>query len=215
MSISVAVMAHRARETEASILANLLALEGRRDIGVAMDDGTRGENANGDHAWNLCERDAEWGIVLQDDALPLDDFEQHAARALDDLGHYALVSFYVGTSRPRLRQHGIETAIRQADAFDLAWLTYPSLLWGVAVALPTLHIDRMLDWVRTCDKPYDRRLGAYAQHAGLPVMYCWPSLVDHADGPGLVRHKYDTSEPRKAWRIGTRYHYRTAAARIT
>ena len=188
-------MAHSARYDTAVDLAQSLG------AGLALDDGTLGETRNGDHAWACHDRDADFHVVLQDDALPIPGFAVHAAAALA-ARPASLVSFYVGTGRPR--QHRVSTAIARATVDGCAWLSAETLLWGVAVAMPTEHIAPFLDWAADSRLPYDRRLGAYANHAGLPIHYTHPSLVDHADGPTLLRHPWGPPRaPRHAWVTGT------------
>ena len=188
-------MAHSARYDTAVDLAQSLG------AGLALDDGTLGETRNGDHAWACHDRDADFHVVLQDDALPIPGFAVHAAAALAARPE-SLVSFYVGTGRPR--QPRVSTAIARAQTDGCAWLSAETLLWGVAVALPTEHVTGFLDWAAGCALPYDRRLGAYATHAGLPIHYTHPSLVDHADGPTLLRHPWGPPRaPRHAWATGT------------
>jgi hypothetical protein len=204
--LSFAVMAHLDRLEQARRLADQLGAS------LAVDSGGLGENANGDVAWTLHDEHADWHVVLQDDAQPVDGFAEHAAAALEHAPRTA-VSFYVGTGRPR--QESVERAVHVADATDVAWLTHPTLLWGVAVAMPTEHVAPFLAWARSNRLPYDRRIGAYWQRARIPVRYTWPSLVDHADGPSLLRHPWGPPKaPRRAWRLGTPARWDTEAVMI-
>jgi hypothetical protein len=179
---------------------------------LAVDDGRRGENANGDWAWREHDRDSDWALTLQDDAQPVDDLLNHVAAALEHAPRTA-VSLYVGTGRPK--QPAVEAAVHTATATGAAWLEHPTLLWGVAVAMPTDHITPFLTWARTNHLPYDKRIGAYWQRARIPVRYTWPSLVDHADGPTLVKHPWGPPRaPRRAWRVGIPDRWDTPVVRI-
>jgi hypothetical protein len=191
MIVSIMVMAHATRHMQAEHLAASL------EAGISMDNGNLGETANGDRAWSGHDRDSDWALTLQEDALPIDGFLDHARAALEHAPPTA-VSFYVGTGRPR--QPLVKAAIATADSIGASWLQCVTLLWGVAVAMPTAHIDPFLAWAKDSDLVYDRRIGAYWQHLGIPVRYTWPSLVDHADGPTLLDHH--PRSPRKAWRVG-------------
>jgi hypothetical protein len=194
MRVSFAVMAHVARYDTAITLATSL------EAALALDDGTHGENANGDHAWSAYDPDADWHVVLQDDAQPIPGFADHAADALEHAPRTA-VSFYTGTGRPRQPQ--VANAIATADALESPWLQHATLLWGVAVAMPTEHVAPFLHWAKTSPLAYDRRIGAYWQRAGIPIRYTHPSLVDHADEGTLLRHPWGPpTAPRKAWRLG-------------
>lgn len=193
MSLSVTIMAHTARRAEAQRLAQLTGAS------LSLDDGSLGETANGDRAWAM-HQDAEWHLVIQDDALLIDDFLIHAADALAHAPETA-VSFYVGTGRPNQRL--VQQAIRDADETGAAWLRHNALLWGVAVAMPTAHIPVFLKVSKRSEQPYDRRIGDYWTNQGIDVLYTWPSLADHADGPTLLRHPWGPpTAPRRAHRLG-------------
>jgi hypothetical protein len=194
MRLSLMVMAHTSRQAEASELAQRL---GAR---ISMDDGSRGETANGDRAWAAHDPGSDWALTLQDDALPIDGFLGHALAALAHAPPTA-VSFYVGTGRPM--QPRVARAATKADKSGAAWLSCYQLLWGVAVAMPTHHIDHFLAWAKDRTEPYDTRVGAYWHEQGVPIRYTWPSLVDHADGPTLLAHPWGPPKAaRKAWRLG-------------
>jgi hypothetical protein len=201
-------MAHKSRSAEALQLCHLT------QAVLAMDDGRYGENANGDRAWKLgaviTRPDGEellipteWTVVLQDDALVTPDFRQHATAILSTAPPTA-VSFYVGTGRPLAKR--VEIAVQQAEKHQTGWLEHPTLLWGVGVAMPTASVQGFLTWAKNHPSiPYDTRIGTYwATQKKQPIRYTYPSLVDHADGPSLIRHSYGPPKaPRRAWRTGT------------
>lgn len=201
--IAFAVMAHHTRATAAVELSTLL-----HTAPVAVDDGTRGESANGLAAWRLAydaatASGAEWAAVLQDDALPVAGFVEHAAAALARMPAVTCCSFYVGAGRPRAPQ--VANAVALADQYGAAWLRADACLWGPALALPTACVPDMLRWSASIDLPYDERVGVYASCVlGQPTYYTWPSLVDHADGPSLIEHAdgQPRSVPRRAHRVG-------------
>ena len=187
-------MAHIDRATDAQHLANLL------DASVSLDDGTLGENANGDRAWSMFNPADAWHIVLQDDAVPIDNFRTHAAAALA-VAPPTAVSFYVGTGRPL--QGLVGKAIAAADASRHAWLSFHGMLWGVGVAMPTADIPAFLEYAAGSRLPYDERIGEFWRLRGVHVRYTWPSLVDHADGPTLLHHPWGApTAPRRAHRVG-------------
>jgi hypothetical protein len=199
-------MGHVNRQAQAEALA------ARLGAGLSLDDGTMGENTNGDHTWAIHNPDTDWALTLQDDAQPIDQLLHHTAAALEHAPRTA-VSLYVGTGRPK--QDQVERAVHTATATGAAWLEHPTLLWGVAVAMPTDHIAPFLAWASTNHLPYDKRIGAYWQRARIPVRYTWPSLVDHADGPTLVTHPWGPPKsPRRAWRLGTPERWDTDPVRI-
>jgi hypothetical protein len=194
--IDLVVMAHRSRERAADDLVCRAAPFGCRIIWDQAND----EWDTGSRAWAAIPPDADWGIVLQDDAQLVDDFAEHAAAALTDAPRTA-VSFYVGTGRPRPSK--VRTAVRTAHASGASWLECDALLWGVAIALPAEHLRPMLDWAETETLPYDQRISRFYQRVlGQPVRYTWPSLVDHADGPSLVDHRRRAPMERHAHQVG-------------
>lgn len=196
MSVAITVMAHPAREAEALRLAQQVGA-----YAVSLDTAGEGEVVNGLRAWALAvEADADWTIVLQDDAVPVPGFTDHVATVLAGAPSDC-VSFYTGTGRPR--QDIVRAAIHHADANSSAWLTHPSLLWGVAVALRTGTARDFLNWEPPRPLAYDQRISAYCRHARIRVSYTHPSMVDHADGPTLLMHSWGPPKaPRRAWRVG-------------
>lgn len=200
MKVSYAVCGHQGRRDAARSLADSL------DAWLALDNGTYGELGNHDRAWRYGALfDSDWTVVLEDDALPVPNFDQHVQAALGTLpAEPCAVSLYVGTSRPPQWQGRIERAIVESDATGAGWIKGPGPLWGVAVALPTALVPEMLFEVQSIRAPYDERLGTWLRMHDLACLYPSYSLVDHADWPTLIRHQdgQPRVEPRRAWRIG-------------
>lgn len=191
-------MSHPVRQSEMLKLATAL---GGLDA-LAIDVGGEGENKVGDRVWRqLGELDTQWSIVLQDDALPVDNFREHAAAVLSHVDPEGPVSFYVGGGRPY--KGLVEHAVRRATQLDAKWLEDGTLHWGVAVAIPTEQIPGFLQWAATSQLPYDRRIGTYFRNRKTPTRYTWPSLVDHADGDTIV-HRRKPGVARVAHSVGTR-----------
>lgn len=166
---------------------------------VWVDSGFLGEWKNHLRAWQHASMsDADYAIVLQDDAIPINDFLSHVEKAVEKRPD-ELISLYVGTHRPW--KHETLEAVAQADDVQASWLTARTLLWGVGVVLPTRLIPEMLEGCSKSRLPYDQRLGVWIEKSGRKVYYTWPSLVDHADAP-TVAHKGPQPEPRVAHRVG-------------
>lgn len=170
---------------------------------LSIDAGDYGENVNGDTTWRmLAASDAEWSIVLQDDAVPIRNFRQHAAEALT-MAPPTAVSFYVGTCRPRADR--VQYAVDLAKSVDASWLVGNTLLWGVGVAIPTRLIEPMLTFVKDNGFPYDARIGTFFRRTDTAIRYTWPSLVDHADGVSILDqqgHRKPRECPRVAHQVG-------------
>lgn len=189
------MVGHIARIDMAKRLAETL------DAELFLDDTDLGEWANHRRAWEWLATTATGrGIVVQDDALPVDDFRCHAEHALTNAPRTA-VSFYVGTGRPRAGR--VNYAVHQARQQGASWLECDCLLWGVAIALPAEHIAPMLEWADSSSLPYDQRISAYyRRQLRLPVRHVWPSLVDHADTDSLVGHTNRPHVTRRAHQTG-------------
>lgn len=195
--LSVAVMAHPAREQEAERLG--------RTVGARVTwDRHRDEWETGSRALAAYDPFATHHIVLQDDAVPVDDFRCHAAAAIAQHPD-SLISFYLGRSRPPHMQRRFIRATLTADETGAAWLSDDRLHHGVGIALPVADIDPLLEWARIPNLPYDERIGTWYRAQRRRVMYTWPSLVDHADTDTLVTHHDGAERPpgRVAWRTGT------------
>jgi len=142
-----------------------------------------------------------WSIVLEDDAIIGEHFQEQARKALEH-APAPIVSFYLGTSRPPQYQARIKTALAQ----NPTWIIADQLLHHVAVAIRTDLIPDMLNHVAGREGPADYRIGEWAQDCGHRIAYTVPSLVDHADGPTLINH-FDgepRTERRVAWVVGER-----------
>lgn len=179
ISIDIHVVAHSSRLEIAEDLKNET---GASDLWV--DSGRLGEWKNHLRAWTyLSYSSATHGIVLQDDAVPIENFREHATRAASERPD-DMISFYTGTHRPRPAQ--VLTAVSEADRLGASWLTADSLLWGVGVMVPVARIPDMLESIKHSKKPYDQRLGLWIERNSAKVYYTWPSLVDHKDQPSTV-----------------------------
>lgn len=186
--ISLSIMAHPARSGWVDALRGELG-----DVPVGWDD--EGPPRR-DHdrvwrtarrAWNLYDRNAQWHLVLQDDALPVPGLLGHLQRALERVPERAMVNLYMGAQRP---MSGLWTGlIRRADDAGASWVVGPMSMWGVATVLPTSLIPEM---IAGCDAlhglPDDQRIGRWCARFKVPCWYPWPSLVDHRDEGSLLGH---------------------------
>lgn len=133
--------------------------------------------------------DAEWHVVIQDDAIPCNDFQAGVVKALIAISHHGPVSFYTGQGRPYARE--VERLVRITEERSIPWFSASNgPYWGVCVAFPT---DMISDLLKTCDEStidnYDARLSDYFKERKIATWYSMPSLVDHRDqseSPSLI-----------------------------
>lgn len=200
-SVAYAVVADMRRLEPASRLATSLS------GALFVDNGSLSVWENHARAWRYAAAQGkDWTVVLQDDALPIDNFDTHFKNAVEHLPTTGVVGLYVGISRPPQWQARIDAAITASDATDAAWIKARVLLWGVGVAIPSDRVLDMLDTAGGLPIPYDQAIGWWARHEPepMPIYYPSHSLIDHADWPTLIRHQdgQPRVEPRRAWRIG-------------
>jgi hypothetical protein len=190
-SLSIAVMAHPAREHFVSDLVT------RLDDGVRVTWDDEGEPSSdpqrrwrtGARAWQNHDARADWHLVIQDDAIVSDDFIPGLVTALDRVkDDVPIVSPYFGHRRRMQAAHQVVT--REAMARNVSWIRGWTAIWGVALVARTETIPAMLDWCGTQgDMPYDTRIGHYYRHqTNAECWYTWPSLVDHRQAPSLISH---------------------------
>lgn len=209
MNSSIAIVAHVDRNDAATELC----IKTRADIIMLDHPGLYGAEANHLRAWTWHAENttAEWSVVLEDDAEPVNGFRQQLEAALA-VAPAPIVSLYLGTGYPKTWQPRIRNTIRTAG--DPHWLLTNSVLHAVAIAIRT----DLLPITLTPHVAIDAALGNWAKKHGHHVAYSWPSLVDHADGPTLVTTRHsassDRTDPRKAWQTGTRPHWANKTAAL-
>lgn len=138
--------------------------------------------------WQLADPDADWHVLIQDDAVPCDDLLAGLELALRYVPSDAVVSPYLGTGRTVPIRW--EALARAADAAQVPWVRSENLMWGVCLALPVRMIPSMIEFAdRRAGVPDDMRVAGWARRHGHEVWYTWPSLVDHLPIPSLTKHK--------------------------
>jgi len=157
--------------------------------------------------WHADNPGSDFCLVLEDDAVPVEDFRHQLAAALA-VAPTPIVSLYLG--RGYIGDTQLSASVRRAEATGSHWLLADHrLLHAVGLAvrrelLPSMitELSRRTHLPRARSGPIDHMLGQWARRNHHEVAYTVPSLVDHADGPSLVmRHR---RAPRTAWRTGGR-----------
>ena len=131
------------------------------------------------------------------------------------------MSLYLGKSHPIWWQPGIEAAIGKAQANNASFITCSRLLNCVGTAIRTDFIPYIVNSPQQPHAyPIDEHITEVATRY-LPqpaVAYTFPSLVDHADTPSVIRqHNDGMPRPpgRKAWLTGPRSHWDSTTVELT
>ena len=230
MKVAIAVVAHQARAKQVDRLVDQV-----DPAYVCWDDGTLGPAENHLRAWeHLAEEDADFCLVLEDDAVPIVGFLTELPHVLA-VAPTDLVSLFLGRGRPPHWQPELAKVFGSLDrrihsqASDPSWLIADELLHCVAVAMKTSLIPGMIADVRRRTNPRRRRplpideaIGAWARSQGIRVSYSCPSQVQHGDLPTLITehlsgHAQETGvrdQPRRAWVMGTRRRWDSVAVEV-
>jgi GR25 family glycosyltransferase involved in LPS biosynthesis len=153
--------------------------------------------------------DDEWIIVMEDDAVPVENFRQQAEQALAVTpAGTDVVSFYLGQMRPSAWQQFVRQAVAQADSSKACWITSDTALHAVALAIRNKHVvAQMLSRTAESTRPIDERITLWCRQFGHASAYTWPSLVDHRDEDPVIVRRADGApreRGRVAWQVGRR-----------
>lgn len=207
MRVSVSVMAHPDRSEHVDALIEALGRE--HPVSVSWDaEGPASGNAdrvwrNARNAWLMHDPDADWHLLLQDDALVCADLIDGLSVALEFLpAKRQAVSLYLGQGKNVPRKWS--SLAEKADLAGAAWIRTDRVMWGVALALPVPAIADMIAFAdRRPNVPDDMRVAGWVRKQSLDVWYPWPSLVDHRPVPSLTKHN-------AADRVARRFHVGSA-----
>lgn len=183
LKISVAVMAHPKRRAYAFSLAAILSEMPFTKVEVIFDK-SNNEWATGVRAINERDLEADWHIVIQDDARITENFYNNVHKALSILKRKTCVSFYFGKTSPFPQQS--EKAYKKAREIGASWIQTQTLFWGVCIALPCEHIPNLVTFCAGLDRPYDNRIGKYFYENKMPVLNLMPSIADHFPLESLI-----------------------------
>jgi len=193
--MKIVIVAHNSRRNMAQVLAD------RFNAHIILDTESHGALTWHKNALQWAADQNERCIVMEDDALPVSDFMQHAAGWLDRFPD-DLVSFYLGRSRQPHWQSRIAVELLQADKEKRNYIALEELLHGVCYSIPAVRLSDVLTHMP--EKAADYAIGhAWRILTGSRVIYPVFSLVDHADGPSVERHPDGQKwrGTRRAWRM--------------
>ena len=191
LKLSISIMAHPSRKKFFPYLFEKL-----ENCPLAIDEGW-GLWENAKRAWKLYDPEADYHVVIQDDALVCKNFGK---RALEVLGH----SEKVFRSRPHICNFYYDQMLApkatNKDSDGTEYIIRSRVHWAVAICFPVNQIEKMIKY---CDelkiKGDDERITQFLKSEHLKVYFPIPCLVDHrTDVPSLAGTKSPTE--RKAWR---------------
>lgn len=139
--------------------------------------------------------------IMEDDAIPVQRFDElsdwWAMERPNDL-----LSFYLGTSRPRELQAHIDAKIAEADRRGHRDIWLSPLIHGVCYSIPVSGLPMVIDKMQ---KPSRVREADFAIGVAWGREVCYPleSLVQHRDEAPVERHPdgLERTEPRIARRL--------------
>lgn len=194
VKLSITIMAHPERKHFIPYLQERIG----GDVPVIFD-----EKQN---IWDTCRRawlaqdmSADYGLVIQDDALLCDNFRQEAEAFIENHSDQDFIySFYAGQL--------LSTRIGMAERKGIDYVVSGMIFNEVALCMRTKHIERMVKFCDDREAKTDQDITKWARLARIRIMYSVPSLVDHRDGESIYRRVYNrppSPKDRKAFRFKT------------
>lgn len=135
-------------------------------------------------AWLAIDKNAEYGLVLQDDAILCTDFRKHAEAVLQEDFVYSL---YAGN----LLSNRIRMAERKGRDYVITEMVYNE----VALCMRTEHIGAMIQYCDEREATTDQEIGRWAKLNRIKIYHPLPSLVDHRDTESIFRRNYNRMQP--------------------
>ena len=164
---------------------------------VNVDDGTLGCAGNHAHVLSKLAEEPGWSVVLEDDAVPLNDFE-HDLRQVLELAPEPIVSLYLGTGYPA----EVQKRIFKAMEANTSWITSNRFIHAVGYAIaPEIKVP-LARWMtksrRGPGMAPDTAINIWANKHGYRVAYTNPQLVDHRDTRSVILTRVGRNRPRHA-----------------
>lgn len=170
--LNIVIMAHPSREKiipelQARLFNDTIVWDEKNDI---WDTCKR--------AWLAVDRRYKYGLVIQDDALVVDNFNIRAEIVLKEDCVYSL---YLSSL---LRNNVNIAKIKKLD-----FVTSTMILNEVAICIPTKYIDEMIKYCDDHGATNDQYIGKWAKQKFGKVIYPIPSLVSHRDNIESIYYK--------------------------
>lgn len=181
MKISIALMCHTSRKDFIPYLIEKLG-----ECRVFVDDGSLGLKKNAIRCWESYDKDADYHLVIQDDAIISDNFRAKCIPYLEN--SQGIVSFF------------LSKRTKQSTREDGMFFKRKYLTGAVALAIRTDLIKKMLQEMREAKiENDDTIISWFAQRHHIEICYSKPSLIDHRHGIMSIVEKNIVSERRTAY----------------
>ena len=168
MRMSVSVMAHPSRAQYFDYLKNRLG-----DVKWSIDDGI-GLLANCRRAWLLYDPTADYHVVIQDDCIVCDNFQERAEKVCEKANGLPVSFFFSQSKCYNKYKNEIETT---------GAVVKKGLYGGLAICLPTKLIPEMIKHYDADHVPFDdHRIGRFCMSKKLNFYNPMPCLIDHRQG---------------------------------
>lgn len=158
----------------------------------------------------------EFVVVLEDDAVPVENFRDQVKSALA-LSESPLVGLYLGTNSPGGRiYNAMLPAVEAANAADANWIVADWFIGTVAYAVRADWLPALIDSLSNDGGPVDVRICTWSQRAGIETWYSQPSLANHDNGQSLINSVpgFEKMVIRRAWNFGTRDEWSSSAVKM-
>ena len=183
MKLSISIQAHESRaeyfphlRERLGDVAFFVDVDGEKNLGCWL---------NNRRAWLAYDPRADYHIVIQDDAIVCENFQEKAQDFIKAHDNNKMAfNFFLGKQK-----RGTEnTEATFKTAMQDGFLIRRRNAWGVAICIPTKIIPQVIE---LCDKyekiPQDDvRLGKALFALGYDVCYPVPSYIEHRKGKSLV-----------------------------
>lgn len=186
--MNVIIISHPSRQANVKLLQSHLTVVATVVDTVSAWSGHRA-------ALRVAAQHDERVVIMEDDAIPVVGFNE-LAKAWCDMLPDTLISFYLGTTRPRNYQAMVNRRIELANAANESDIKLPTLIHGVCYSVPPSAVPQL---VERMDQLARIREADYAVGAawGKEVVYPIESLVQHRDESPVERLSIQVKSPDK------------------
>jgi hypothetical protein len=195
-NFTIGVVAHVDRQPQIDYLSRVA----HPDV-IIPDDGSAGVSANHiavlTSLYQIGRRTGQpWLVVLEDDAIICDRLHEQLNQLLD-IAPSLLVSLYNGTGYPMQYQRQFA---KMAGDRELNFILHRHMRHAVGYAVHSSlltqyrFIDHLAEQARK-GWPPDDAMSHWCRRYDQMVAYTNPSLVDHEDGPSVIRQRKGVAGP--------------------